>query len=122
MSGFGGGVDFDSLVVGPLQAIFGELISYQSASGAQPFQAKGVFDWYYASADPLGDGGEYSQSRPVHVTARQAVLGIQLSAFAVAPAQGDLVIARDTRFYVREVQPDGHGGAKLMLNTATAQR
>ena len=121
MSGFGGGIDFDNLVVGPLQAIFGEAVTYQPSAG-QPFATTGVFDWYFAESDPLGEGGEYSQSRPVHVSVRQAVLGVQLSAFLIQPAQGDILVARAGRFYVKEVQPDGHGGAKLMLNTATAQR
>ncbi|KWT89350.1 hypothetical protein APY03_3429 [Variovorax sp. WDL1] len=48
------------------------------------------------------------------------MLGIRTSDFPVLPLQGDqiLVPSRGKTYVIREVQIDGHGAAKLLLNEA----
>ncbi len=124
-------IDWDSIVIGPTVGVFGEPVLYQpmiSAGplgpldsripGADPFQITGVFDSEYLELQPLAIGDMIGM--PSHITSARPVLGIQLSQFTTPPAQGDqlTVIATGRVYVVQEVQPDGHGGAKLPLNEA----
>ena len=101
-------VDWDSLVLGPLQSVFGEPITFLPAVGA-PVAATGVFDEAYHEVDLAGG---------MAVTTEHPVLGIQVSAFPSLPLQGDRVTiaSRGKTYVIREVQIDGHGAAKLLLN------
>ncbi len=104
-------IDWDGLVIGPCVAdVFGEPVTYTYASGA-PIQITGVFDAQYAEVD-LADGQPVTSFRPV--------LGVQVAQFPLAPAQGDTLLIQRTAqtFVVKEVRPDGHGAAKLLLNLA----
>lgn len=114
-------VDWDALVLGPLERIFGEggqddqppqPIMFQPASGGAPYPIDGVFDAAWRDlelVDPLG------------VTTTQPVLGVRMSTWTAlgkaGPQQDDqLTIPRTGLTYiVREVRPDSHGGAKLIL-------
>ena len=103
-------IDWDTLVLGPAMAQFGEAVSYAFAGGV-PVPITGVYDEQYTAVDVVDGQG---------VTSSMPVLGVQLSQLSSMPQQGDeLVIVRTTqRFVVREVRPDGHGWAKLLLNQA----
>lgn len=103
-------IDWDSLVLGPCMATFGEPVTYTPAAGVA-FAITGVFDAQYADV-VVADG--------LPITSNMPVLGVQLSQFATSPQQGDtLTIASTSQtFVVKEVRPDGHGSAKLMLNQA----
>lgn len=109
-------LDFDALVLAPCVAAFGETAQgypasvYAPATG-QPFALDGIFDRAYREVDAL-TGMPISSARPV--------FGVRLSVFpaGMAPASGDQVTIRGTVYVVREVRPDGHGEAKLMLNLA----
>lgn len=103
-------IDWDNLVLGPCMATFGEAVTYTYASGA-PIQITGVFDEQYTDVT-LADTQPIASTMPV--------LGVQLSQFPTQPQQGDtLTITRTAEaFVVKEVRPDGHGAAKLMLNIA----
>lgn len=118
-------IDWDSLVLGPCMGVFGEPVDYAPAAGTPTFRVSGVFDEAYRSIAPMGDGPFPSSElsalgAPGAITAEMPVLGVQLSAFPVPPVQGDLLtIVRTSESYVvKEVQPDGHGWAKLLLNGA----
>jgi hypothetical protein len=104
-------IDWDKAVVGPLTGVFGEPVRYLPATTA-PFSITGIYDEAYVEVDPASGMG---------VTSAKPVLGVQLSQFPVPPEQGDrLVIIRTGEpFYVKEVRPDSHGAAKLMLNLDT---
>ncbi len=54
------------------------------------------------------------------VTTESPVLGIRTSEFPVLPRQGDQIVvpSRSKTYSIREVQIDGHGAAKLLLNEA----
>src|ERR1700722_5878476 len=113
-------IDFDTLVIGPCLATFGEPVTYFSTA---VLQITGVFDEAYTEVTPLGRGGMASESLslgyPGSITTEMPVLGIQLSQFPAAnqPQQDDsLLIQRTgTTYVVKEVRLDGHGGAKLLL-------
>jgi hypothetical protein len=106
-------IDFDAVVLGPVMRIFGEEpdkpVRYMPAAGGAFDLADAVFDDAYAGL-VMQEGGP-------EVTTLQPVLGVRLALFPSPPLQDDqLYIPRvATTFLVRDVQPDGHGHAKLML-------
>ncbi|WP_321810075.1 hypothetical protein [Burkholderia sp. BCC1985] len=108
-------INWDALVIGPLQGVFGEQVTYLPATGGS-FEIRGVYDKAYFAVN-VETGSMVSTSQPT--------LGIQLSQFpaTVQPRQGDQLIVKSTgeQWVVREVHPDGRGGARLMLNV-TGQR
>ncbi len=103
-------IDWDKAVLAPVMAVFGEQVTYMPAGGA-PFMITGVFDAQYKGVDFAG-GMDVQTDMPV--------LGIRLAEFPVIPRQKDQLRIERTGelFAVREVQPDGHGAAKLLLNGA----
>jgi hypothetical protein len=117
-------VDWDKLVIGPTTAIFGDEVCF--VAGDDSFDIVGVFDEAYLELTPLGHGGDaiesFSFGSPGGITSSKPVLGVQLSQFRCRPPkQGDTLVVRSgahagERFEVKEVRPDGHGAAKLMLN------
>lgn len=114
-------VDWDSLVIGPTIGVFGESALY--IIGNDSFTIMGVFDEAYIELTPLGRGGMidtegFSLGSPGAITTETPVLGVQLSQFKPwqQPDQGHLVQIRDVIYYVKEVRPDSHGSAKLLLN------
>lgn len=102
-------IDWDGDVLTPLMGVFAEPVTYMPAAGAQ-YPAVGVFDREYLDVTLLEDGSENSTRRPV--------LGVQLSTLSAMPVQNDKVFVPSVglTYIVREVRPDGHGWAKLMLN------
>ncbi|MGN6589293.1 MAG: head-tail joining protein [Sphingomicrobium sp.] len=106
-------IDWNAVVIGPLQSVFGEPVIYTPQGGAA-FQITGVFDDAYQKEVIFDDA-------TTGVTTVAAVLGIQLSQFSVAPAQNDaLQVTRTGATYVvREVRVDSRGGAKLLLSKSS---
>lgn len=105
-------IDWDGAVLGPLNAVFGEPVTYTPRVGA-PFPITGVFDEAYMPVTLVAD--------PPVMSARP-VLGVRLSEFPAGfdpeAAQGDhLTITRtgDT-FVVKAGKNDSHGHARLELN------
>ena len=84
--------------------------TYTPAGGEGFLLADSVFDRAYLLVTLDADGSEN--------TARRPVLGVRDALFAVPPAQNDLVFIPSVgiTYIVKEVQPDGHGWSKLMLN------
>ncbi|MDA8092346.1 MAG: hypothetical protein M0T84_00275 [Betaproteobacteria bacterium] len=103
-------IDWDTLVLGAVAAQFGEGVIYAYANGATT-PITGVYDEQYAAIDVVG-GQASTSSLPV--------VGVQLSQLPVPPQQGDTltIVRTGDIFVVKEVRPDGHGWAKLMLNLA----
>lgn len=119
-------VDWDSLVVGPTTSIFGDQVEYRPAYGTS-FMIVGVFDEAFIELTPLGPGGIDTESfgigSPGGISEQMPVLGVQLSQFRTPPLQSDLLVIRSgaaagRMFQVKEVRPDSHGGAELLLNEA----
>ncbi|GBQ84105.1 hypothetical protein AA13595_1324 [Gluconacetobacter johannae DSM 13595] len=106
-------LDWGSLVLGPCETIFGEPVTWQSSQGGAPVQATGVFDEGYKGLEIIGgDDG----MAPTHVTSSLPRLGVRLSQFPAAAAQGDTLVIRGISYAIREIQPDSHGGARIELN------
>lgn len=113
------GVDWDSELLSPLQSVFGEPVNYRPARG-EAFDISGIFDRPYTQeVEPLDadDPG---------INTTHAVLGVRDGEFTAAgralPEQGDrlFVASAATVFVVADVQPDSHGGRKLVLNRVKA--
>lgn len=110
-------LSFDDLVLDPCVAAFGEAAqgnpvpTYAPAAGSS-FVLDGVFDRGFTEIDQL--------TGPVVATATPK-FGVRLSQFpaGVAPLQGDQVTIRGQAYLVREVRPDSHGHALLLLNEAS---
>tara|TARA_R110002110_G_scaffold64634_5_gene178579 strand:+ start:215 stop:550 length:336 start_codon:yes stop_codon:yes gene_type:complete len=67
---------------------------------------RGVFDAAHELVDTGGDA-------PVSSTG--PVLGIRLSEFSTPPVSGNELTIDGAFYRINDVQPDGQGGAKLML-------
>lgn len=106
-------IDWDAAVLQPLEGIFAEPVTYTTAAGASLLGIQGVFDSAYRDID-LSD--------PLGTTTVVPVLGVRLSIFGVPPGQDDMVQvpSSNTTYVVREVRPDGHGWAKLMLGEVSS--
>lgn len=107
-------IDWDKAVLGPLERVFGEggqgdarVMFYPN--GGESYPIDGVFDKAYKDVD-LSD-----PIVPFNVTV--PVLGVRLSLFAEQPLADDQVYIPSAKamFLIKEVRPDGHGWAKLML-------
>jgi hypothetical protein len=84
---------------------FGERVVYWPAEEPS-FEIMAVFDAAFQMVDA---GGAMVQST-------QPRLGVRLSQFSQDPREGDRVEVRGTIYDVVEFQPDGQGGASLMLH------
>lgn len=112
-------LDWDAIVLGPIMGVFGEDpavgLAVYTPAGQAPFDlADAVFDDAY-TALVLQEGGP-------EVNTLQPVLGVRLALFPLPPAQGDKVYVPRVQqtFVVMDVQPDGHGHAKLLLMKAAS--
>jgi hypothetical protein len=107
-------IDWDQLVVEPAFAVFAEGATYTPAAGGGSFQIDCVFDPPFHEVLLGGDERPSVTTRPV--------LGVRLAQFVSPPLQGDqvLIASVNTTFTVKEVQPDGHGWALLVLMGPTA--
>ncbi|EMY3520986.1 hypothetical protein AAIP46_003283 [Yersinia ruckeri] len=109
------GIHWDQHLLAPLHSIFGDPVEYRPAGGAA-YTVSGIFDRAYTQdIEPLDDGSTINTTKPV--------LGVRDSEFRSLPKQGDRVfiavaggVTINTLFTVSDVQPDSHGGSKLILN------
>jgi hypothetical protein len=111
-------INWDAMVLGPVMSVFGEGVSADQASwptymprGAAAFQLPdAVFDRAYAEVTLEGDGSE--------ATSRKPCLGVRAALFPLRdPQQNDRVYIPSVpgTFVVKDVQADGHGHIKLIL-------
>jgi len=105
-------VDWDKHVLAPTVAVFGEDQAKRpvyTASDAPPVEIDGVFDEAYREVDLVDTGVGANTVMPV--------LGVRLVQFARDPRKGELIaipgVAKE--YVIKDVRPDGHGWAKLML-------
>jgi len=112
-------VDWQSKVLSPLMAAFGQPISYYPVKDKYQSNHKltGVFDEAYTDIN-IVDG--------LSVTSVSPCIGINLADLPFAPRQKDQILVyasfgaplTDTFYIVKKVMPDGHGGCRLLLNVA----
>ena len=119
-------VNFDALVIGPCMRAFAEPVQYQPQVGA-PFAVEGVFDEAYQALLPLGGAHGIEPLAIGGMAGTDSTgpaLGVRLTSFTALPAspptQGDQLTVRGKPFLVRDVRPDGLGGAMLLLVDAEA--
>lgn len=94
-------------LLGAAKREFGENVTYTPANRPGPsFVVDGIFNEMYQEVDQGG----------VVVTSQQPNLGIRLSDFPNPPFNEDKVAIRGFMYKVIDVQPDGEGGAKLLLH------
>jgi hypothetical protein len=105
-------IDWDKQVLGPVIGVFGEPATVTPQTGSS-YEVSGVFDEAYKAVD--GFSGIES------ITSISPVFGVQASACAIRPQQGDAVtIARiGITYIIRDIHDDGHGHLKLLLNYAS---
>jgi hypothetical protein len=103
-------IDWDKALLGAVHGVFAEPVIFMPSRGL-PFPIDGVFDKAYLGVSPLGDGTTMSTTMPV--------LGVRLALFppGAPPVQDDKlqILSSGATYRVKEVQPDGHGEAKLLL-------
>ena len=113
-------IDFDAIVLNPLENIFSIVCRFTFASSrpeAAPVTVRGIF-----SSDPI----DAIMQDDVIFSDQQTKLGIRLRDFpgGLVPDRGDLVEIVDSRhpafgnkYWIGDSDLDGQGGAMLMLRT-----
>lgn len=109
------GINWDQHLLRPLHGVFGDPVDFRPVGGAA-YTISGIFDRAYTQdVDPLDDGSTINTTSPV--------LGVLDSEFDSPPKKGDRVFIGvvggetvNTLFAVSDIQPDSHGGSKLILN------
>lgn len=101
-------------MLGPLAKVFGEGVQAGGPimfypDGGSPYAIDGVFDAAYRDTHLVDTLVDANTVVPV--------LGVRLAIFPVAPIQDDQVFIPSTgnMYLIKEVRPDSHGWAKLML-------
>lgn len=118
MSGGMGPVDWDDVVLGPCQSVFGESARWKSGRTGEWVDITGIYDEGFQSVDLLGSEDGMS---PTHISSSRPIFGIRIAQFPCLPEQGDLIEIRAKTFRVRELQPDSHGAARIELNDASGE-
>ncbi len=109
-------IDWDSVLLGPVQGVFGQPATYSTAGGVT-YTLPGVFDEAFLDVD-VSDG--------VPIVTTTPCFGFRVSTLAVPARQGDTLFIpaapgaplHDTTYVIRKVCIDGHGWCLLMLNIA----
>lgn len=108
------GIDWDQHLLAPLHGMFGDPVEYRPV-GKPGFTINGIFDRAYTQvAENLDGDAEINTTKPI--------LGVREEEFPQLPQQGDrLYIStvagkpHEKLYAVSDVQPDSHGGLKLVL-------
>lgn len=85
---------------------FGERVVYWPRESPS-FEINGVFDAAYILVDPQSG---------VTIQSTTPRLGVRLSTLPMPPEEGDRVEVRGVVYEITESQPDGQGGAVLILH------
>jgi hypothetical protein len=103
-------IDWDKVLLGPVINVFGEGVLYTPQAGAS-FDVTLVYDEANKDLDLAGGTG---------VNTSNPLASGRLSDFLTQPQQGDMLMIKRTgeSFVVKDVETDGHGAVKLMLNFA----
>ncbi len=102
-------MDFANLVLGPVMAAFGRPITFtpvKSEPGVAAYPARGVYAVKQVTIR-TEDGGGFTDQQPT--------LGIRLADYPVPPMQSDSFTLNGVAWWVWDVQPDGQGGADLVI-------
>lgn len=86
--------------------VFARSVTYTPPDG-WPTEQRGVFDRAHEVVQSAANGADYSTLAPV--------LSVRLAEWSSAPVQGGTLSIDGETFRVWDVQPDGQGGADLVL-------
>jgi hypothetical protein len=122
-SGWRIGIDWNRPVIAPTVGIFGDQVDHQPAYGAA-FPITGVFDEAFIELTPHGPGGIDTENFVIaYPTASASRCRCSASSSpssweAAARRPPTLISGPESgrRFVVKEVRPDSHGDARLLLN------
>jgi len=101
-------MSFDELMLGVVRqtiSLMGTSADYTRLLG-ESYTVRGIFSGRFRQTI-TAEGGRFTTSLPT--------LGVVLSDFSIAPAQGDRFVIASLLYEVTEVQEDGYGGATLIL-------
>lgn len=95
-------------LLGVAMSTFGgkDPVTYTPVTGS-PKEIKAIFDAEFQSID---------NKTGLPLSSTQPALGVRLSDLPAAPRKGDHVTVKGTTYKVMESQPDGQGGALLLLH------
>ncbi|WP_075202090.1 MULTISPECIES: head-tail joining protein [Serratia] len=105
-------INWDEKLLAPLQRVFGQRINYRpKGKNEVAFDTEGIFDRPYSKEFETLDGSS-------EINTTSPIIGVRLSQFLREPKQGDrlFIYSDNTLYVVSDVQPDSHGGVKLILN------
>ncbi|SAQ61174.1 Uncharacterised protein [Klebsiella michiganensis] len=119
------GIDWDLHLLSPLHGVFGDEHEYRPKDGTSPFTINGIFDRGYAQAAENLDGDSVSNTS-------SPMLGVRDAEFRKLgkpqPEVSDRVFIKtvgghviNQLFVVSNVEPDSHGGSRLVLNVVKAR-
>ena len=101
-------IDFDKMVLAPLDKVFGQVVNYQSASAGEAFPLQGIFtDGFKAPSFDADGSTKWNTSAPT--------LGVRAADFSAAPAKNDKVTISGKLYLVTDSRPDGVGWIVLVL-------
>ena len=107
-------IDWDSVVLAPVEGIFGQPATFRARDGSA-YSLAGVFDEAFTNVELVDS---------VPVTTTRPCFGFRVGTLPVTARQGDTLFIpaapgaplHDTTYAVREVRKDGHGWCFLLLN------
>ena len=104
-------IDWNQHVLQPVNNVFGEPGTYSAAEGGS-FAINGVFDQAYTEVIITDDSAPINSVMPVF-----GVCLADFPAWCATPKKNDKLYVNSVKltYIVRDVRPDGHGHAKLML-------
>lgn len=111
-------VNWDRHLLAPLHGVFGDVVEFRPDKGrGTPYTIQGIFDRAWTrDVEPIEAGDPL-------INTTKPLLGVRDSEFLTPPRQGDRVYITlaggrvvNQLFVVADVQPDSHGGSKLVLN------
>ncbi|MEX3690818.1 hypothetical protein AB3X91_11765 [Paraburkholderia sp. BR14263] len=111
-------IDWDGVLLGPVEGVFGQPAVYQTADG-RSFPLNGVFDEAFTDVDVV-NGEQVTTTKPCY--------GFRVASLPVPPRQKDKLFIPsapgaplvDTTYVIKKApQIDGHGWCLLKLNVAS---
>lgn len=101
-------IDFDKLVLAPLDKIFGQVVSYQPSIVGDAFSLLGIFTEAYKTPG-------FDEAGAVKWNTSAPTLGCRAADFPAAPVRNDQITIGTKQYMVMDIRPDGVGWVVLSL-------